>query len=102
MVAGYEIFASGKFFLQMPDVFAFEECKITEDIDHILLVHGRPPKVQQPGVVGRRIVPVGKRPIRLVPEYVPVAEMQIGGKKYPIHIAFVVCEAIAAGPLHGL
>ena len=102
MVAGYEIFASGKFFLQMPDVFAFEECQIAENVDHIFLVHGRPPEVEQPGVVSLGVVPVGKRPIRLIPEYVPVAEMQVGGKKYLIHIAFVVYEAIAAGPLHGL
>ena len=40
MVAGYEIFASGKFFLLMPDVFAFEESQIAEEVTHILLVHG--------------------------------------------------------------
>lgn len=102
MVTGYEIFASGQFFQQMPGVLAFEECKITEDIDHILLVHGRPPKVEEPGVVSRRTVPVGKGPVRLIPEYVPVAEMQVGGKKYLIHIAFFVCGAAFAGPLHGL
>jgi len=50
----------------------------------------------------RRIVPVGKGSVHLIPEYVPVAEMQIGSKKYSIHIAFVVYGAIAAGPLHGL
>ena len=80
VVTGYEIFASGQFLQQMPGVFAFEECKIAEDVDHILLVHGRPPKVEQPCVVCRRIVPVGKRPVRLVPEYVLVAEMQVGVK----------------------
>ena len=101
MVTGYEVFASGQFFQQMPGVFAFEECQIAEDVDHILLVHGRPPKVEQPGVVCRRIVPVGKGPVRLIPEYVPVTEMQIGGKKYPIHIAFAVYGAISIGPLHG-
>ena len=83
MVAGYEIFASGKFFLQMPDVFAFEECQIAEEVNHILLVHGCRPKVEEPGGVSRRIIMVGKRPVRLIPEYVPVAEVQIGGKKYP-------------------
>ena len=84
MVTGYEIFASGQLFQQMPGVFAFEECQIAEDVDLVLLVHGRPPKVKQPGVVSLGVVPVGKRPVRLIPEYVPVAEVQIGGKKYPI------------------
>ena len=84
MVTGYEIFASGQFFQQMPGVFAFEECQIAEDIDHVLLIHGRTPEVEQPGIVRRRVVPVGKGSVRLIPEYVPVAEVQIGGKKYPI------------------
>ena len=38
--------------------------------------------------MSRRIIMVGKRPVRLIPEYVQVAEVQIGGKKYPIQWLF--------------
>jgi len=80
MVTGYEVFASGQFFQQMPGVFAFEECQIAENVNHVLLVHGRPPKVEQPGVVSRRIIMVGKRPVRLISGCVPVTEVQVGSK----------------------
>ena len=39
VVTSYEVFTSGQFLQQMPGVFAFEECQIAEDVDHILLVY---------------------------------------------------------------